>query len=73
MVKVKSALLGDVGVGGDPTKDASVHRALPRNGIGGRQADVRGLLQKGDLQMELLGDALGRRVAVTRPHDIFDI
>jgi hypothetical protein len=49
---------------------ATIHAALPGDRIWWRKVDVGGLLQESDLEVELLGNSLGRCVCVAWPHDI---
>jgi hypothetical protein len=58
---------------GHTTQHSTVHTALSGDRVRRREVDIGRLFQESDLEMELLGNSLGRRVCVTWPHDIFYI
>jgi hypothetical protein len=58
---------------GYTAEHTTIHTALSSDRIRWRKVDVGRLFQESDLEMELLGHSLGRRVRVAWPHDILYI
>ena len=66
-------MLGLLLVERHPAGHSAVDVALAADRVGRVQVDEGRLLEEADAQVELLGDALRRHVAVAGPHDVLDV